>query len=531
MSVKFNTTINGTNIEELSFNSKEQVIRICDVCKEEKNVAWNTVARCRKKHKTNKDYCLKCAMIFYISGDKNHSKNPEIRKKISLATKGKSKTFKDGKNYRILNKKITTNGYVLKWVPEENKHIQEHRLILAESILKHHSELDEVHHLNGIKTDNSLSNLIELNKTEHCLLHSQLENLAFKLVQKNFIIFDRKNKEYVLSSAAEQSVIERSYGFEDIAIKQKKNLVKSRLDVNIDTEIIRGIKRPLGLIAANMSTVINADFYIALYKAGAFGILHRADSKENIISDIKKVAKECEYVAASIGVENDQFDFCKDIIKNGCNVITIDIAHGYSDSVINLGKKIKLYNPEVKIILGNATNVDIIYETYHFADAIKVGIAQGLACETKNTAGCTEKQFSAVLRFKNISKDFGIPIISDGGIREPADFTKAIAAGANSIMAGSIFAACPESAEEYVTFKGETKKLYAGMASVYVQNKWKGGLKPGTCAEGGIRFLEPGPSLSKLLEIYAGALRSGITYAGGNDICSFQKNAEFISLK
>jgi len=81
-------------------------------------------------------------------------------------------------------------------------------------------------------------------------------------------------------------------------------------------------------------------------------------------------------------------------------------------------------------------------ESNEWVDAIKVGIAQGFACETKNTAGCTEKQFSAVLKFKELSKKLGMPIISDGGIREPADFTKAIAAGASTVMAGKIFAEC-----------------------------------------------------------------------------------------
>lgn len=372
---------------------------------------------------------------------------------------------------------------------------------------------------------------MDKNKLLHSKNHDQLIELALELIKSNHILHNKKDNRYYLSYQLEIDRMERSFGFEDIAIKQKKNICKSRLDVNIESEIIKGIKRPIPLIAANMSTVINADFYIKLYEAGAIGVLHRADSKENIISEIKAVSKECNLVAASLGIEDNQFDFAKDMIKNGCNIITIDVAHGYSDIVLDLAKKIKKYNPETKLIIGNATNVDLLHESYDFVDAIKVGIAQGLACETKNTAGCTEKQFSAVLKFKHISKEYGIPIISDGGIREPADFTKAIAAGANSVMAGSIFAACPESAAELVYENGHNKKLYAGMASEYVQNKWKGGLKPGTCAEGGVRFLDEGPTLLKLIEHYSGALKSGITYSGNKDISSFQDNVEFVNLK
>ena len=375
------------------------------------------------------------------------------------------------------------------------------------------------------------SNLIELTTLEYINLHEQLKKITFELIKNKYILFDKINKHYYISPSLENPIIENSYGFEDIAIKQKKNICESRLDVNISSEIIKGIIRPIPLIASNMSTVINVDLYIKLYKLGALGIMHRADTNDNLINYTKQIAKECELVATSIGIEKDQFDFAKELIKVGCNIVTIDIAHGYSDKILDIGRKIKKYNPNVKLILGNTTNTDLMYECYDFADAIKVGIAQGLACETKNTAGCTEKQFSAILKFKKISKKYGIPIISDGGIREPADFTKSIAAGANSAMAGSIFAACPESVAELIVFEGKNKKLYAGMASEYVQDKWKGGLKAGTCAEGGVRMLDVGLPIEQLIERYSGALRSGITYGGGKDINSFQENVEFVLLK
>ena len=109
-----------------------------------------------------------------------------------------------------------------------------------------------------------------------------------------------------------------------------------------------------------------------------------------------------------------------------------------------MGKGLKKLYPHIKMVLGNTTNVDMLEEVADFCDALKVGIAQGFACETKNTAGALEKQFSAVLKFKQRSKELGIPIISDGGIREGADVVKSIAAGANSVMMGKIFAAWPK---------------------------------------------------------------------------------------
>jgi IMP dehydrogenase/GMP reductase len=319
---------------------------------------------------------------------------------------------------------------------------------------------------------------------------------------------------------------EESFGFESVSIKQKKNKCLSRLDVSTRSEIIKGVFVDIPLIAANMSTVINSDFYVKLINAGAFGILHRALPQNEYLEEVKKVAKECEWVAASIGVGEDAKELAGRLVWEDANILVIDVAQGYSDTVIDLGRYLKKKYHHIKMVVGNTVNPDMMYEVEDFADAVKIGIANGLACDTKSTAGCNERQFSAVLKFKELSKKMGIPIISDGGLREPADFTKSIAAGANSAMAGSIFAACPESA---AVFNGE-KKIYAGMASEYVQKKWKGGLKAGTCAEGGVRYLDLGKPVAEMLETWQGALRSGITYGGGTDIKSFQENVEFIRL-
>ena len=325
---------------------------------------------------------------------------------------------------------------------------------------------------------------------------------------------------------------ELSLGFEDVAIVQKKNKVLSRLDVDISSEIIKGVKVNIPLIAANMSSVINSSFLIQIMELGGFGFLHRALLEDEYLAEVKKVAKHCQWVPVSIGVGVKEYNLAGKLINAGANIVLIDIAHGYADTVIDLAKVLKTQYPHVKVVVGNTVNIGLLEETVGYADAVKVGIGGGLACSTATTAGCTEKQFSAVLKFKDRAYDLGVPIISDGGTRIPADFVKAIAAGANSVMAGSIFARCPESAAETVSENGDfPKKLYFGMASKLAQAQWKGGLKPGTCAEGKNVYLDMGEPVNKLLERYAGALRSGITYGGGINIPSFQKEVEFIRFK
>jgi IMP dehydrogenase len=357
----------------------------------------------------------------------------------------------------------------------------------------------------------------------------QFSPVVGELVLRNIISLNTKSNKYDITSTI--PTMELSFGFEDVAIKQKKSICDSRLDVEIKSEVIQDVFLDIPLIASNMSTVTNSSFCIKLASLGAMGVMHRALPDEKLEKEIKLISKKCQWTAASVGVGDSQLVLARKLIRSGANILFIDIAHGYTNSVIEFGANLKREYPSIKIVVGNTTNIGLLKESCRFASACKVGIASGSACETKNTAGCTEKQFSAVLKFKELSRSLGIPVISDGGTREPADFVKALGAGANSVMAGMIFARCPESAAKIVKKNGVPKKLYAGMASRHVQNQWKGGVKEGTCTEGGIRLLDVGESAEKLIERYSGALRSGITYAGGNNIQSFQDNVEFIRLR
>lgn len=531
--IEGNVSTDGISINNLARFSRKKVARICEKCGERKIVQWCDVKRAREKSSYDgKDYCNKCGTSVKNSGDKNPAKRLDVRRKISEATKGRSKTFKDGKNLRILGRKVDSGGYIKVYSEELKDYVHEHRAIMQNILNRNLRKGEIVHHLDGDKKNNNIENLLLCSsESEHKIVHRNLEQIGYDLFKKGVIQYSTKLGSYYITPEVREKFLDISLGFEHVAIKQKKNKCDSRLKVKTQSEIIRGIERPIPMIASNMSTVCNSDFCILLYEHGALGVIHRAQTEEEMLQETREVYKKCDLVAASIGVGKGQFDLAKKLVNAGANILVIDIAHGYSESVLSLAKKIKREIPEIKLVVGNTTNKEMLYETYEFIDALKVGIAQGFACETKNTAGCTEGQFSAVRKFKEISKEFEIPIISDGSVREPADLTKAIGAGANSVMAGKIFAACPESAAESVFRDGEMYKLYAGMASRYVQEKWKGVLKEGTCPEGGVKFLPVGEGVAQLLERYSGGLKSGITYGGGLDINSFQQEAEFVRIK
>lgn len=346
--------------------------------------------------------------------------------------------------------------------------------------------------------------------------------LFVDLLERGIIHLDSAKQTYFLDPIVNTSATTSSLDFENVAIKQKKSKVNSRSEINIHSEVIRGVDLPIPLIASNMSTVTSPEFCILLEKLGSMGVLHRAETDDTLVDWTQQIAKENKWVAVSVGIGESQFDLAKKLINSGANIIFIDVAHGYCDAVIALGKTIKQFASHVHVVVGNTINPGLIIESSDFASAVKVGIAQGGACLTKNTAGVTDKQFSAVQKCLVASKKYGMPLISDGGTREPADFVKAIAAGASCVMAGKIFAACPESAA-ILTKEG---KLYAGMSSRFVQEKWHGFVKNGA-PEGKTVYLPLGESAENLLNRYSGSLRSGISYAGCTNIQEFKGAVEF----
>src|SRR3990167_1415449 len=317
--------------------------------------------------------------------------------------------------------------------------------------------------------------------------------------------------------------MELTLTLQQVTILPQKTICKSRLDVDIRSEVIRGVYLDNPFISANMSTVTDGTFAYCLDKIGALGIIHRAAKDTHLIEAAQWLSKNCKNVAMSIGTSPAQLHLAKDLIRAGATIITIDVANGYSDHAIRLAKCIKEFSPSTKIIIGNTTDPGILSEVGDYADAIKVGIASGRACETAVATGVHHPQFSAVEGFRGIAKAYGMPIISDGGILTSGDAAKAIGVGANSVMMGSVFAACPESAGKVV----DGKKVYSGMASRAVQDVWRGGVKSGTCPEGTTKLLPMGESVAKLIERYSGGLRSAITYCAANDITSFQKNVKF----
>ncbi len=257
----------------------------------------------------------------------------------------------------------------------------------------------------------------------------------------------------------------------------------------------------------------------------------------------KPIANKDHYgrlrVAAAIGVTADAVDRCKALVNAGVDAVVVDTAHGHTQGVVSVLKSIKASFPTLDVVVGNiATAEAAAYLVEAGADAVKVGIGPGSICTTRIVAGVGYPQFSAILEVAKALKGTGVPLIADGGIRYTGDIPKAIAAGADSVMLGSLLAGTKESPGETIIFEGRKFKTYRGMGSVEAM---KQGSKDRYFqdVESDIKKLVPEgivgrvPYKGELFESihqFIGGLRAGMGYCGAKDIESLKNNASFIRI-
>jgi IMP dehydrogenase len=245
-------------------------------------------------------------------------------------------------------------------------------------------------------------------------------------------------------------------------------------------------------------------------------------------------------VGAAVGVKGDFMERTEALLDAGTDVIVVDIAHGHSDNALNTVRLIKKAFPNCELIAGNVATAhgaeDLIKAG---VDAVKVGVGSGSICITRVITGSGVPQLTAVVDCAQIGKKYDIPIISDGGVRNSGDATKALAAGASTVMVGSLLGGTDESPGSYVMKNGKRYKIYRGMASFYAAlgRKTK---ETGTVAMSedlndyvaeGVEAMVPYKgTVVDIIKQLTGGIRSGLSYCGANTIPQMQQNAEFIKM-
>ena len=216
-----------------------------------------------------------------------------------------------------------------------------------------------------------------------------------------------------------------------------------------------------------MDTVTESKMAIAIAQEGGMGVIHRNLNIKNQSSEVKKVKKKDLYVGAAVGTNKEDLERVRSLLFHGVDLIVIDTAHGHSEKVLKILSKIKKITKNVPVCVGNIATGEAAIKLYDSgADIIKVGIGPGSICTTRMVAGIGVPQISAIIDVKKLLIKKKIKIISDGGIKFSGDIAKALAAGADAIMMGSIFAGTEESPGRKFRIKGKIYKQYRGMGSI-----------------------------------------------------------------
>ncbi|HHT88660.1 MAG TPA: IMP dehydrogenase [Clostridiales bacterium] len=356
--------------------------------------------------------------------------------------------------------------------------------------------------------------------------------------------------EHTIQDANELMAKYRISGVPITVGKKLVGIITNR-DLKFEEDFTKKIKESMtseGLITAKEGiTLEEAKRILSAARKEKLPIVDDEGNLKGLIT-IKDIEKQIKYpysakdeqgrllCAAAVGVTSNIMDRVDALIKAKVDAIVIDTAHGHSENVIRIVKMVRDAYSDIQIIAGNVATGEATLELIKAGvDAVKVGIGPGSICTTRVVAGIGVPQVTAIMNAYEAAKPYGIPIIADGGIKYSGDITKALAAGANVCMMGSIFAGCDESPGTYELYQGRKYKVYRGMGSIaamekgskdrYFQTDAKKLVPEGV--EGRVAY--KGTVEDTVFQLIGG-LRAGMGYCGAADIETLQRTGRFVKI-
>ena len=333
--------------------------------------------------------------------------------------------------------------------------------------------------------------------------------------------------------------IKEALTFDDVTLAPKfSNVLPS--DVITDTVLSNTLKLKIPLITSAMDTVTEARMAIAVAKAGGLGVIHRNMSIIDQISEIKKVKSKKLIVGAAVGAGDNELQRAKAILKNKVDLIVVDTAHGHTEKVADIIKKIIKIKPKnISLCAGNVATAEAARFLIKLGvNIIKVGIGPGSICTTRLVAGIGVPQLSAILNVRSGVNKKNISIIADGGIKFSGDIAKALAAGADAVMIGSLFAGTDEAPGKIIKRSGKFYKSFRGMGSIgamnrgsadrYFQKKQK--IKSKYVPEGVEGYVKYKGKVEKIFYQLIGGLKSSMGYLGAKKIKILRENPKFVKI-
>lgn len=359
------------------------------------------------------------------------------------------------------------------------------------------------------------------------------------------------------STVADAKAAMKEYGIGGIPIVDENRILKGivtnrdlRFEKNNTRPIIEIMTRENLVTVAEGTSLEQAEVVLQGHKIEKLPVINAKNELVGLITfrDITKLTQKPNAnkdkfgrlrVAAALGVTADAVERATALVNAGVDAVIIDTAHGHTKGVVDVLKAVKAKFPELDVIVGNiATPEAAKYLVESGADGVKVGIGPGSICTTRIVAGVGFPQFSAVLEVAAAIKGTGVPVIADGGIRYTGDIPKAIAAGADCVMLGSLLAGTMESPGETIIFEGRKFKSYRGMGSVeamqegskdrYFQDVEDDVKK--LVPEGIVGRVPYKGELNESMQQFIGGLRAGMGYCGSKDIATLQDSGRFVRI-
>ncbi|WP_395387398.1 IMP dehydrogenase [Pediococcus parvulus] len=349
--------------------------------------------------------------------------------------------------------------------------------------------------------------------------------------------------------------VKKGLTFDDVLlIPAESHVLPNETDLSV--QLADNIKLNVPIISAGMDTVTESAMAIAMSRQGGMGVIHKNMSIEDQATQVLEVkaagkADEKKYlhassdeagrplVAAAVGVTSDTFDRANALLQAGADAIVIDTAHGHSAGVLRKIAEIRENFPDATLIAGNVATGEGTKALFDAGvDVVKVGIGPGSICTTRVVAGVGVPQITAIYDAATVARVYGKHIIADGGIKYSGDIVKALAAGGNAVMLGSMLSGTDETPGEVIEDNGKKYKSYRGMGSLSAMSNgsadryFQGGVNEANklVPEGIEARVEYKGSVEDIIFQMVGGLRSGMGYVGAPTIEALTENAQFIQI-
>ncbi|MFY0580460.1 IMP dehydrogenase [Cystobacter fuscus] len=343
--------------------------------------------------------------------------------------------------------------------------------------------------------------------------------------------------------------------FDDVLLVPRRTAATSRSLIDLSSQLTPRIRLHVPIVSANTPWCTEAAMAIAMARNGGIGFLHRMCPPEHQAEQLCRVkSAPCDasefphatkdkegrlLVGAAIGVQGDYPARAELLVREGVDILVIDIAHGHADYALQTIELIKSRFPWLELVAGNIATGEAARDLISAgADVLKVGVGPGSVCTTRIVTGCGVPQLTAILDCVDVARPHGIPVIADGGIRSSGDMTKALAAGASTIMLGSLLAGTEESAAAPTEVDGVKYKISTGFVTLGVKLTLKRLSNLEVTREELKRYTPEGTeatfrytgTVAETLTQYANGMRSGFSYCGSMSTTELWERAAFMQV-